>query len=200
MKKLKIIQAKLENVPTILTYMRKGPVVLPTDTFYALAAPISNKSIYDRVYELKGMKMNSSSPIGFYGLRDMERYCIMDTKSKYIVKELMPGPLTLILPARMQGHWVISDKIGARIPANEITREIIRNIGPITLTGANIRGFKAPNTIDECTSQFGDKISLYVDGGILPGIPSTIYDYINKSIIREGAITLREIRRAESGV
>lgn len=197
---LKILKAALENLPTIIHYIEISPIVLPTDTFYALAAPIKNKTLFDSVYHLKNMKMESSSPIGFYGLRDMERYCIMDEGSKRIVKKLMPGPLTIILEAKIQGHWVVANRIGARIPNNELTREVIRAVGPITLVGANIRGFKAPTSIEESVGQFGDNVKLYVDAGNLPGIPSTIYDYLNKNIIREGGITLKEIRRAEGGI
>ena len=197
---MKIIDSKLENLPLIIDTIRSNPVVLPTDTFYALSVPIISKELFDTVYKIKGIEMKSASPIGFFGLRDMEKYCIMDENAKNIVRKLMPGPLTLILDAKVQGHWVISGKIGARIPDNNITREVIRNIGPITLTGANLRGFRAPLTIGESIKQLGDRVKLYVDAGVLPGIPSTIYDYTNKRIIREGKISILDIRRAESGI
>ncbi len=195
-----MIKASLENVPTILQYIMESPVVLPTDTFYSLSAPIIRKDLFDRVYQLKGIRMESSSPIGFYGLRDMEKYCSLDEGAKRIVKRFMPGPLTIILEAKIKGHWVISNKIGARIPDNQLTREVIREVGPITLVGANIRGFKGATNIQESIAQFGENVPLYVDAGNLPGIPSTIYDYTNKNIIREGGITLKDIRRAEGGI
>ncbi len=197
---MKIVESKLENLPLIVDTMRNNPVVLPTDTFYALSVPISSRDLFDMVYKIKGIEMRSASPIGFFGLRDMEKYCVLDENAKNIVRKLMPGPLTLILDAKVPGHWVISGKIGARIPDNNITREVVRSIGPITLTGANLRGFRAPLTIEESVKQLGDKVELYVDAGVLPGIPSTIYDYTNKRIIREGRISLMDIRRAESGI
>ncbi len=195
-----IIKAEMKNIPKIAEHIINGPVVLPTETLYAIAAPVSNKNLFDEVYALKNMKMNTASPIGFYGLRDLQRYCILDEASKNIVKKLMPGPLTLILQAKMDGHWVVNKKIAARISSNNLVREVARQVGPITLIGANIRGFKLSSDLKEIIAQFGDRISLYVDGGKLNGLPTTIYDYTTKTLIREGSITLREIRGAENGL
>ncbi len=194
-----IIKAEMKNIPKITEHIINGPVVLPTETLYAIAAPISNKNLFDEVYALKNMKMNTASPIGFYGLRDLQRYCILDDASKNIVKKLMPGPLTLILQAKTEGHWVVNKKIAARISSNNLVREVARQVGPITLIGANIRGFKLSSELKEIIAQFGNRISLYVDGGKLNGLPTTIYDYTTKTLIREGSITLREIRGAENG-
>ncbi len=195
-----IIKAEMKNIPKITEHIINGPVVLPTETLYAIAAPVSNKNLFDEVYALKNMKMNTASPIGFYGLRDLQRYCILDEASKNIVKKLMPGPLTLILQAKTEGHWVVNKKIAARISYNNLVREVARQVGPITLIGANIRGFKLSADLKEIIAQFGDRISLYVDGGKLNGLPTTIYDYTTKTLIREGSITLREIRGAENGL
>jgi L-threonylcarbamoyladenylate synthase len=195
-----VIKADLTNVQTIVDAMARGPVVLPTETLYALAVPINNKSGYDAVYKLKGVKMQSASPIGFYGLRDMEKFCLMDEGAKNIVRNLMPGPLTLILKSKVEAHWVVNEKIAARISSSLLVREVIRRVGPITLTGANIRGFRSSSDLKEIMGQFGNKIGLYVNGGEISGIPSTIYDYTAKKMLRDGQITLKSIKEAENGV
>lgn len=195
-----VIRADIKNVQAIVDAMERGPVVLPTETLYALAVPISNKSGYDLVYKLKNIKMQSASPIGFYGLRGMERFCIMDEGAKNIVRNLMPGPLTLILKSRMEAHWVVNERIAARISSSLLVREIVRRTGPITMVGANIRGFRSSADLKEIMGQFGEKIKLYVDGGEISGIPTTIYDYTHKKMLREGVINLRSIKEAEHGV
>ncbi|MGC9294373.1 MAG: L-threonylcarbamoyladenylate synthase [Thermoplasmata archaeon] len=197
---MQIIKEDMQNLPKIIDHLKRAPVVMPTETLYAIVAPVMDKSLFDTVYSLKNMKMNTASPIGFYGLRDMERFCAMDQGAKNIVKKLMPGPLTLILNAKVDGHWVVNKKIAARISSNNLIREVAREIGPVTLIGANIRGFKLSSDLKEIIAQFGNKISLYVDGGILKGSPSTIYDYTTKTLIREGSIPIREIRGAENGL
>ncbi|MCL5874707.1 MAG: Sua5/YciO/YrdC/YwlC family protein [Candidatus Thermoplasmatota archaeon] len=195
-----VIKADVANVQEIIDAMARGPVVLPTETLYALSVPISNKSGYDMVYKLKNIKMQSASPIGFYGLRDMEKYCVMDEGAKNIVRNLMPGPLTLILKSKMEAHWVVNERVAARISSSLLVREIIRKVGPITLVGANIRGFRSSADLDEIIGQFGDKVRLYVNGGNISGVPSAIYDYTNKKMLREGEITLRSIKESEHGI
>lgn len=197
---MEIIKEDMKNLPKIVEQLSKGPVVMPTETLYAIVAPITDKDLFDSVYALKNMRMATASPIGFYGLRDMEKYCILDENAKNIVRKLMPGPITLILEAKVDGHWVVNKKIAARISSNNLVREVIREVGPVTLIGANIRGFKLSSDLKEIIAQFGGKIPMYVDGGILKGTPSTIYDYTTKTLIREGTISLKEIRGAEDGL
>lgn len=195
-----VIVGNLENLQKIVDFMEKGPIVLPTETLYALAVPIRNKTGFDLVYRIKNVKMQTASPIGFYGLRDLERYCELDDGAMNIVRKLLPGPLTIILKARIDGHWVINGKIAARLSSNMLVREIIRKVGPITLVGANVRGFKSSTDLEEIISQFGNKVGLYVRGTNMNGIPSTIFDYTSKKLIRNGEISFKEIKEAESGV
>ncbi len=195
-----VIKADIANIQKIVDAMREGPVVIPTETLYALAVPISSKSGFDAVYRLKGVRMQSASPIGFYGIRDMEKFCVMDEGAKNIVRKLMPGPLTLILKSKTEAHWVVNGRIAARISSSLLVREIIRRVGPITLVGANIRGFRSSSELGEIMKQFGERIRLYVNGGELKGIPSTIYDYTSKKMLREGPITLKSIKEAENGI
>lgn len=197
---MKVIRAEIANVQAIIDEMARGPVVLPTETLYALSVPISSKSGYDAVYKLKGVKMQSASPIGFYGLRDMEKYCLMGDGAKNIVRNLMPGPLTLILKSKVEAHWVVNGRVAARISSNLLVREVIRRVGPITLVGANIRGFRSSVDLKEIMGQFGERVGLYVNGGDISGIPTTIYDYTAKKVLREGPVTLKSIKEAENGI
>lgn len=197
---MRVIRAEASNVQTIIDGMKKGPVVLPTETLYALAVPIINKSGFDKVYKLKGVKMRSASPIGFYGLREMEKYCVMNEEAKNIVRKFMPGPLTLILKSKVEAHWVVNGRIAARVSSSVLIREIIRRIGPTTLVGANIRGFRSSTDLQEIIGQFGERIDLYVGDGNMSGIPSTIYDFTTKKMLREGEITLKNIMEAEHGI
>lgn len=197
---MNIIKADLKNIQVIIDHMERGPVVIPTDTLYALAFPIQNKAGFDAVYRLKNINLQSASPIGFYGMRDVERYCVLDEGSRRIIRKLMPGPITLILKAKMKGHWVINERIAVRIPSYRLVREIIRKVGPITMVGANIRGFKSSASLKEITKQFGDRVELYVDGGETKGIPTTIYDYTSKKLVREGEVSAKDIMEAQNGI
>jgi L-threonylcarbamoyladenylate synthase len=74
--------------------------------------------------------------------------------------------------------------IGIRMPAHDLALQIIERFdAPITATSANLHGAKDPQTLDECTVPR----ELFIDGGRLPGTPSTVVDLINKRILRRGA-------------
>jgi len=74
--------------------------------------------------------------------------------------------------------------IGIRMPAHETALQIIERFdAPITATSANLHGAKDPQIPDDCTVSH----ELFIDGGRLSGIPSTVIDLKNKKILRRGA-------------
>jgi L-threonylcarbamoyladenylate synthase len=74
--------------------------------------------------------------------------------------------------------------IGIRIPAHDLALKIIERFdAPITATSANLSGGKDPQIPEECTVPR----DLFVDGGRLPGTPSTVVDLVKKEIIRRGS-------------
>ena len=71
--------------------------------------------------------------------------------------------------------------IGIRYPAHELHyRPISRFDSPITATSANRHGAKEPHGPDECHVPY----DLLIDGGQLPGTPSTVVDLVNRIILR----------------
>jgi L-threonylcarbamoyladenylate synthase len=73
--------------------------------------------------------------------------------------------------------------IGIRMPVHDLALQIIERFdAPITATSANLHGAKDPRTPDECTVPR----DLFIDGGRLPGTPSTVVDLRNKLILRRG--------------
>jgi L-threonylcarbamoyladenylate synthase len=93
---------------------------------------------------------------------------------------------------------VANEKVGIRIPANDLAIELASN-GPITATSANLHGGKEPITIEIAKKQLGNEVSIYLDCGKLPGGKSTIYDIAKGKILREGIISEREILKALNG-
>ena len=91
------------------------------------------------------------------------------------------------------------DNVAIRIPDNKIALEILSIFGPLTCTSANISGQKTPSVISDISMQFkpGD-ISVYIDGGVLIGMSSTIVDLTSKKpkILRKGAISEKQIMDA----
>ena len=68
---------------------------------------------------------------------------------------------------------------------------------PLTATSANISGQPEAEFVDEICDTFGDKIDLYLDGGGLNSLSSTVIEcYGNEyKILREGAISAETINK-----
>jgi len=185
-----------KEIERAIEALREGKlVVYPTDTLYGLGADIFNEDAVKRVYELKKRPLSLPLPIALANVDEIGEYAFVNEIASKIAEEFMPGKITIILRKRDIIPDIISkDKIAIRVPANEIARKIAKET-PITATSANIHGSKSPATLDEAKKQLGDRVAIYIDGGKLPGKPSTIVDVSEGiiKIIREGAIPKEEI-------
>ena len=83
-----------------------------------------------------------------------------------------------------------------RVPDHEFALDLLRSVGPLGVTSANISGGKNTNTAQEVLYQLEGKIHLVIDGGKSPGsIPSTVVDCTSPElvILRHGPINLEDI-------
>ena len=177
-------------------YLKAGKlVVYPTDTLYGIAANVFDENAVRKIYEVKHRPLSLPLPVALSEKNEIEKYAFMNDVAKKIIDIFMPGRITIILKKKRGIPDIVSkDKIAIRIPANEIARELARDF-PVTATSANIHGMSPPSTVEEARKQLGRKVAMYIDGGKLPGKPSTIVDVSEGriKIIREGAIKSEEI-------
>ena len=83
-----------------------------------------------------------------------------------------------------------------RMPLHPVAIEVLREVGPMAVSSANVSGRPPAITCDEAREQLGDSVSVYLDGGRAPkGEPSTIVDVTGPSprVLREGAVTTAEV-------
>jgi len=111
-----------------------------------------------------------------------------------IARALLPGRYTLILanPARRY-RWLTGtrpDAIGVRVPELDgLGRDILEQAGAVMATSANRAGGRDPRTVDEVPEEIRSRCAAVVDGGELPGTPSTVIDAVGPEpfVVREGA-------------
>jgi L-threonylcarbamoyladenylate synthase len=73
--------------------------------------------------------------------------------------------------------------IGIRIPAHPVPEALTRMLdGPITATSANFHGDRDPATTNDVRVPH----DLMIEGGKLPGTPSTVVDLVHRRILRQG--------------
>ena len=168
------------------------PVVLPTDTVYGLCTtPLAPESLS----RLKGR--GPDQPIALLASEVDILLELVPELPAAIVRSLLPGRLTLIFPNPERRFPLLSplDTIGVRVPElRGAARRIVTRTGAVAATSANLHGDPDPKRIDEVPAAIREQ-AVVVDGGELPGIPSTVVDLTGPrpSILREGAVPATEI-------
>ena len=185
------------QIREVCDLLREGGVIIyPTDTVYGIGCDIYKPRAIARIAQIKNIKPEKAN-FSFIvdDLSHLSEYTrILDNRIFKLMKSLLPGPFTFILPANNQVPKILKNKkktVGIRIPDNNIIREIIRELGHPILTTSIHDGDKIieyttdPEVIYE---NFREKIDLMVDGGYGGNVPSTIIDCTSGDpvIIRQG--------------
>jgi len=133
---------------------------------------------------------------------DMLFECVPELRGRAgsLTRALLPGPFTLVVPnPGRRFPWLTGakpDTIGVRVPELEgNTKAIVWRIGALAATSANLAGGPDPKSLDDVPDEIRTGAALVVDGGELPGIPSTVVDLtgLEPQVLREGAVPAAEV-------
>lgn len=178
-----------------------GLLVAPTETRYGLLTRADNKIPAERLAHAK--RRAATKPVSVFvgSIAMIEHFGRLSVTSSRLARLFLPGPLTLVVPAIGTWHPMIvpHDRIGIRVSSSPVIQAIMENVGyPVTATSANISGDEENECIDQIVDAFRDDVDLYLDGGRLTGMPSTVVDCTTDPprILREGAVDPEEIERA----
>jgi L-threonylcarbamoyladenylate synthase len=186
--------------------LRAGrPVVLPFDTVYGLAAEPHDERSTRRLYELK--RRVETQPTALVAA-DVERLLGLFPELPSEARALLPGPLTLVVPNPQQRfRWLAGANpaaLGVRVPElSGTTRAVLDELGAVVATSANLPGGPDPSRLEDVPPELRSGAAAVVDGGELPGTPSTVVDLTGAEprILREGAVPAAEIlRRLQAAV
>jgi L-threonylcarbamoyladenylate synthase len=155
--------------------IRAGGVVLfPADTVYGLAVDPGNEAAIARMYRIKGRAREKRSALMYFSVDDVPEL-------PEAARRLLPGPVTVIL----------ADGRGIRVPDGEPLAGI-----PVLQTSANPSGGADPRRLEDVDPAIRAAVDLEIDGGELPGTPSTVVDLSGEElrIVREGALSADRVR------
>jgi L-threonylcarbamoyladenylate synthase len=184
--------------------VREGePIVMPFDTVYGLAADPSREEPTRRLYELKARDRREPSALV---ARDFDYLvdCVPEIEgdAASLARLLLPGPVTLVLPNPARRFpWLTGtnpEAIGVRVPDFDGPgAEILACVGALVATSANHPGAPDPKRLEEVAEDIRLGAAALVDGGELPGSPSTVIDLSGEQprILREGALPAEEALR-----
>lgn len=191
-------------------FVKAGSLIaFRTDTFYGIGADPFNREALQNLRALKG-RSDDGKPILLVisDATEVTRFNAHRSKLFALISaRYWPGALTLVVHARANLPPELTagtGTIGLRLPGDEAVREFIRACGgALTATSANLAGAPPARTAVEVAVSFPSGLSLIVDGGATQTTePSTVLDVSqdNARLIREGAVSWRELQKTISGV
>jgi tRNA threonylcarbamoyl adenosine modification protein (Sua5/YciO/YrdC/YwlC family) len=184
-------QARL--ITRVVEILKKGGIIAyPTDTYYGIGCDIMNKKAIEKIYQLK--QRNRIKPFSFIcsGLKNISDYAKVSNYAYKTMKRLLPGPYTFVLEGSKLVPKIMLTKrktAGIRVPDHPICLELVEMLGnPIITTSATMpdgTNFFDPSFIHDF---FHPRIDVVIDGGPVPGHPSSIISLINDmpEVIRKG--------------
>jgi len=179
-----------------------GLVAFPTDTVYGLATLPFKEEYVQGLFSAKGRNNSRAIAILIGNYDDLKKVVsTFDDKSMRLAQNFWPGPLTLVVPKLEGLPPALSQDgtIGVRMPNHPIALNLLRQIGPLAVTSANISGQDNANTAEEVYRQLNGRVHLIVDGGrSVGGVPSTVVNCTIPAltILREGPISRKDIEHA----
>lgn len=175
-------------------------VVLPTDTVYGLGCNAFDNDAVAKLLSTKRRGPDMPVPV-LVGSWDTVQGLVREftQTASTLVEAFWPGGLSLVVPEAPSLPWNLGDTRGTvmlRMPLQPVAIELLREVGPMAVSSANISGSAPPTTATGAKQQLGNAVSVYLDGGeSVVGEPSTIIDISGASpkILREGAISAERI-------
>src|SRR6266508_2031203 len=184
------------TIDEAVSAIRAGaPVILPIDTVYGLCATPYREEPVARLYRLKGRPETVPSALLCSDL-ELLFECVPELRGRsgVLARAILPGPYTLIFPnPARRFRWLNGlalDTIGVRVPLLDGPgREVLGQVGAVAATSANRHRGLDPRRLEDVPSAISKACGAVVDGGELPGKPSTVIDLTGPEprVLREGA-------------
>ncbi|QIZ73416.1 L-threonylcarbamoyladenylate synthase [Oxynema aestuarii] len=190
---------QVRRVEEIKEALQDGAILLyPTDTVYAIGCDINVKSAVERVRQIK--RLSNDKPLTFLSpsLSNIAAYATVTDPAYRIIRRLIPGPFTFLLPATKLVPKLVMDPkrktTGIRVPDSKVCLDLLEALGnPIISTSAHLpdddmdrNGYAGKA---ELFDRFDKMVDVIVDTGEDPGYQvSTILDLTGEEpqIVREG--------------
>lgn len=180
----------------VQTLRKGGLVVFPTDTVYGLLVDATNEQAVKKLIQFKDRVPGKAISV-FVSDFDMMKNSVEIGNNESFIQELLPGPYTIILPAKHATSKLLESEkgtLGIRIPRYEHITKLVKAFKkPVTATSANLSGdsphYSISSLLKSLSKQKQQLIDLIIDGGELPrNKPSTVIDLTmpEVTILRHG--------------
>lgn len=171
-----------------------GVAVFPADTVYGLACEPDSKEAVHRLYALKRRRPDKPAAVMFFSVElALAALPELEPRTAAAVRSLLPGGVTLLLP-NPAARFALAcgpdpSTLGVRVPALPDHLAALHAVRwPVLQSSANEAGGPDARRLDDVPRAIRDNADLVLDGGELPGTPSTVVDL--RAWERDGALTV----------
>ena len=195
-----MIWVRPEAIEEVAAAIADGEIaIVPTETVYGIAATLDPDALL-KVFHAKGRPDHKPLIVGVANA-DMARQLVSEwpAKADALAERFWPGPLSLVLPKAANIPYLATaggSTVAVRAPKHDVTLRLIELVGkPLVLTSANRSGGAPPKSAADAVAQVGMAVSYVIDDGPTSiGIESTVYDIAADIVLRQGAISIEEVR------
>jgi L-threonylcarbamoyladenylate synthase len=176
-------------------------VVIPTDTLYGIGADAFDAAAVAGLLAAKhrGPDMPVPVLVGSWSTID-GLVSSVPPVARDLLEAFWPGGLSLVLPHAPSLNWDLGRTRGTvmlRMPLHPVALELLREVGPMAVSSANVSGQPPATTVEDARAQLGSSVEVYLDGGVCPtGVASTIVDLTGAEprVLREGAVSVADVQ------
>jgi L-threonylcarbamoyladenylate synthase len=182
----------------------EGVAVFPTDTVYGLGCAHDSAAAVARLLALKGRPAGRPLALMVFSLaRALELVPWVGMRTRAVLKDLLPGPLTVVLEDP-EGRFALAGgadatsgapTVGLRVPLLPLNLSALATVERALLqSSANLTGEPDPRRREDVAPSILAGADLVLDGGELPGVASTVLDLRSYesdgswTVAREGAV------------
>ncbi|MDQ2631688.1 MAG: Sua5/YciO/YrdC/YwlC family protein [Actinomycetota bacterium] len=173
-----------------------GVAIFPSDGLYGLACDPLDAGAIAKIHRLKGRDDGKPSAVMYFSpLAIRELVSGLGPRTKAAVSALLPGPATLVVANPQRRYPLACRQDPERLGIRLIGGPLAGTMSPVFQTSANLSGEPAPSRFEDVPDSIVDGVDLAIDGGELPGLPSTVVDIAaidedgSWRVLRDGALS-----------
>ena len=170
-------------------------LIYPTDTVYGLGCSIDMKDAIERIHLIKHQKTDKPFSFICSDLTHISEYARVSNSAFKVMKHLIPGRYTFILPAakmKQLPRILVSKRktVGIRVPDSRITLALVKELGhPLLSTSVTNDAGEILNDPERIAEEFHNIVDIIIDAGTLSSQPSTVLDLTDDTprVVRIGS-------------
>jgi tRNA threonylcarbamoyl adenosine modification protein (Sua5/YciO/YrdC/YwlC family) len=175
-------------------------VVMPTDTVYGIGADAFDHAAVTALLAAKGRgrDMPVGVLVGSWNTIEGLAFTVPEA-ARELIRAFWPGALSLVITQAPSLQWDLGDARGTvmvRMPLHPVALEVLRAVGPMAVSSANLSGGAPAVDAAEARHQLAELVDIYLDAGpSAQRAASTIVDLTGTAprILRPGPVSADDI-------